>query len=152
MTTTTLWAVVLLGIHSVQLAGQTMNPATPRMDLACVDNLSIPVYWGLAWTVQASGTVRALISIGSDGIQTKIEIQSPFPILKGWVEKSLKDSHFHDRCGGQTVEINFIYQFRGNPNSDPKNEVQFKGPNTFVVIAYPPIPKPPDQAATSQRH
>jgi hypothetical protein len=150
-TTTKLWTVMLLGILSVPLAGQITNHTAARMDLACVDNLSIPVYWGLAWTVRARGTVRALISIGSNGTQTKIEIQSPFLILKGLVEKSLKESYFHG-CAGQTVEINFIYQLRGNPNSDPKNEVRFKGPNTFVVIAYPPIPKAPDPAVTSQRH
>jgi len=126
------------------LIGQELKQAV-RTDLTCVENMSIPQYDGGAWVAKFSGNARVLINIGADGAPVAVEVQTPSQQppakqLAAWLRGSFQDAKFSTRCAGQTLEVNFMYELRGEPTPAPHNKTRLKNVNTFEVVANPPIP------------
>jgi hypothetical protein len=106
-------------------------------------------YYRLAWVVHATGEVKALIVVGREGSPASLDVRGPFRILTGSVESSLKGSRFSRDCAGQTIEIKFVYRQEGKPSAEPHSRISLKGPNTFEIVARPPIPIPTQPSSTS---
>jgi hypothetical protein len=133
--------ILFLGASLDGLNAQTVNPPF-RTDLVCVESMSVPQYDGLLWIARVSGTARVLVSIGADGAPTAVEVQSASRQLVAWLRSSFQDAKFSSRCAGQTIEVNFIYELRGNPTASPHNKTRLMNMNTFEVVANLPIPIP----------
>ena len=108
-------------------------------DLACVENMAVPQPEGGNRYV---GTARILIRIGADGAQANVAVQtdsSKYGEFEAWLWASLQDAKFSAKCAGQTIEVNFIYQFRGVGGREPQNAVRLKNTNTFEIMSNFPL-------------
>jgi hypothetical protein len=118
------------------LIGQELKQAI-RTDLTCVESMAVPQPDGLQ---RFSGTARVLISVGADGAQANIEVQTPSPRygeFEAWLWASLQDAKFSTHCAGQTIEVNFIYDQQGVPAREAHSKIRLKNANTFEIITNP---------------
>ena len=114
------------------LLGQEPKQAI-RTDLTCVESMAIPLPDG---RYRYGGSARVLISIGTDGTPVNIEVQNGSPKygeFSAWLWASLQDAKFSTKCAGQTMEVNFIYELRGEGNRDPQSKIRMKNQNTFEI-------------------
>jgi hypothetical protein len=134
----------LLGLCTISfaflttLSGQESKQVI-RTDLACVENMAVPQPDGRNRYV---GTARVLISFGADGAQVNVAVQtdaSKYGEFEAWLWASLQDAKFSTKCAGQTIEVNFIYQFRGAGGREPQSTVRLKNTNTFEIISNRPL-------------
>jgi hypothetical protein len=131
----------LVGIAVLQFtAGLAIAQQAPLSGLGCVVDMPIPTYRGVFWIAQVTGEAKVTITIGAGGAPASVDVQSTQRALVAWLKSDLQGSVFIDRCAGQTVEIKFIYRLVGGGEEEPRNEVRFRGPATFEVVARPPIP------------
>jgi hypothetical protein len=108
--------------------------------LACISNLPVPVYDGLLWQAQLTGTVVVRVVAGSDGAASEVQmVQSPHEFFKIWLPTWLKESRFLTECVGQTLELTFKYRLEGLRREAPDNHVVIKSPGIFEITASPPI-------------
>ena len=135
-----LGTVITLALNA--LSGQPVQQAV-RTDLTCVESMAVPQYDGLAWVARFSGMARVLVSVGTNGAPASIDVQSSSEPLMRWLQSSLKDARFSTQCAGQTIEVNLIYELRGEPLPFPHNKTRLKSVNTFEVLSNPPIPIQP---------
>jgi hypothetical protein len=133
--------ILFVGASLNGLNAQAVNQPF-RTDLTCVESMSVPQYDGLFWVTRVSGTARVLVNIGTDGTPTSVEVQSASNYLGVLLRSSFQDAKFASQCAGQTIEVNFIYELRGDPTPTPHNKTRLKNVNTFEVIANLPIPIP----------
>jgi hypothetical protein len=120
------------------LLGQEPQQAI-RTDLTCVENMPIPLPEGRNRYV---GNARVLISIGSDGTQVNVAVQtgsSKYGEFEAWLWASLQDAKFSTKCAGQIIEVNFIYELRGAATLEPQSKVRMKTQNTFEVVTNYPL-------------
>jgi hypothetical protein len=132
-------AILFLGNNI--LNAQAVNQSL-RTDLTCVESMYVPQYDGLFWVARVSGTAHVLVNIGAHGTPTSIEVRSASTQLGALLRSSFKDAKFASRCAGQTIEVNFIYELRGDSTPTPHNKTRLKNVNTFEVVANLPIPVP----------
>src|SRR5579872_4847788 len=58
--------------------------------LACVTDLTVPIYRGALWLSRASGDATAFVTVGPEGQPTSVEIRSEAPGLVGWLQSTMK--------------------------------------------------------------
>ena len=124
-----------------QAAGQS-----PPSGLACVAEMTVPVYSGLPWLARVTGEARVSITVGRNGIPDSIDVESPAPGMTAWLRSAMAAAKFLNACAGQTVEMRFVYRLVGDPEDaphyQPRSEVTLKAQNTFEISAPPPIARP----------
>jgi hypothetical protein len=119
-------------VSFTSLLGQEPKQAI-RADLTCVEDMPIPLPDS---SNRDGGTARVLITIGADGSPINIEVQngsSKYTEFSAWLWASLQDSKFSTKCAGQTIEVNFVYERRGEVNRDLQSKIRMKSPNTFEI-------------------
>jgi hypothetical protein len=108
----------------------------------CVDQMTLPVYAGLVWQAQITGTATARILLNSEGSALHVKIDSPHKALTGWVAGTLSKASFLKECKGRTIELIFKYRLEGQKREAPDNQIVVKHPGTVEITAYPPILHP----------
>jgi hypothetical protein len=129
---------VLVPISLTTLSGQDPQQ-TVRTELTCVESMTIPQPEG---RFRYIGSARVLITVGADGAQAKIAVQtdsSRYGEFEAWLWASLQDTRFSAKCAGQTIEVNFEYGFRGAAGRDPQSTIRLKNSNTFEIISNRPL-------------
>lgn len=132
--------LVAVLVAAASVKGQVPARQDSRADLGCIVDMPIPPYRGIVWTARVSGLARVFIAIGPGGVPDSIEAEAPYPILAAMLKSALRAAVFLQRCSGQQLAINFVYRLAGDPADDPKNEIRFKGPDTFEIVGRPPVP------------
>jgi hypothetical protein len=126
------------------LSGGRLLTAQQDVDttLSCAADLPIPGYVGVLWTAQAEGEAEVMIAIGNGGIPTSINVhvRQGATILGPWLKAALERANFRERCAGRTMEIKFIYRLKGGPDTEPHNEITFRGSNIFQIVGHRPVP------------
>ena len=114
--------------------------AAQRSGLSCISNLSIPVYGGLLWQAQLTGTVSVTVVVTAGGAASEITVlQSPHEFFRLWLPLRLKTSVFLPECAGRNIELTFRYSLVGPRREAPDNQVVVKSPGIFEITASPPI-------------
>jgi hypothetical protein len=128
-------SLVLL-LAAFALRGQA--PTRPLTDLSCVEEMAIPEYSGalrVGWIARVAGTARVLVTVSPSGAPASVDVQSASSFLKKVLEQSFADAKFSTRCAGQVVEINFIYQQRGEEAQPVRQSIHLRNSNTFEIVA-----------------
>jgi hypothetical protein len=108
--------------------------------LACISDMALPVYAGIFWQAQITGTGRVRIVLSSHGMPLEVRVlDSPHAFLTTWLPLWFKKSSFLPQCGGKTVQLILKYRLEGPRRESPDNQVVIKFPGTFEITAYPPI-------------
>jgi hypothetical protein len=108
--------------------------------LACISEMAVPVYAGMFWQAQTTGTVKVRIALSPGGTPSEVRVvESPHPSFTIWLPGWFKKSSFLTQCGGKTIELTFKYRLEGLRRESPDNEVVIKFPDTFEITAHPPI-------------
>jgi hypothetical protein len=111
--------------------------------LGCIETVALPVYAGIFWQAQITGTVNVEIAIGHGGAPLDVQVlESPHALLTKWLPDWFKKSVFQSACGGQTIHITLIYRLEGERREAPENQVVIRYPGTFEITAHPPILHP----------
>jgi len=119
--------------------GQTSTLALSTKDMACVEDLSIPLYVGIPWIVRAESVITASIGIGIEGTPKNVEVSGSSKLLSDWVRVNMKNSRFSALCEGRKVQLAFDFKLVGTPSNTPINKVRFRAPGTFEIVATPPV-------------
>jgi hypothetical protein len=101
--------------------------------------MTLPVYAGLVWQAQLTGTATVRVVLNAEGKALEIKVDSPHKALTGWVAGTLTRASFLKQCGGRTLELVFKYRLEGQKRNTPDNQIVVKHPGTVEVIAFPPI-------------
>jgi hypothetical protein len=151
MTTPKILMLAFLVGLPTHFTGQTVgDPASPlNGGLACVDDMPVPLYDGLAWVVRSSGEFQVSILMGPDAARTLIDVRGKSNLLLEILKSALREARFSPGCVGKRLELTFIYRLDGTPDASPHNAVRLQRGNTFEVVARPPVPIPPQANATS---
>ena len=113
--------------------------AADRPGLWCISKSSLPVYAGLPWQAQLTGTATARIIVGSEGKPLEIKVAGTHGALTAWVKGWLNRTSFLPECKGQTIDLKFEYRLEGARREFPDNQIVIKFPGTFEITAHPPI-------------
>lgn len=127
----------------MRLSAQAVDDSgSSGLILACAEEMPIPLYDSLAWAAQASGTLRAVITIGTKETPERIEVRGEPPILVERLKAALGKAKFSSACAGRRVEIRLIYRLEGAPEANLHCELKLRSGNTFEITARPPLPIP----------
>jgi hypothetical protein len=105
----------------------------------CVDRMMLPVYAGLVWKAQITGTATVRIGVSSEGTISDVKVESPHVALTGWVSGTLKRALFRKECYGRTIVLTFKYTLEGREREAPDNQIVIRHPGTVEILAHPPI-------------
>jgi hypothetical protein len=128
---------VVFGPLIGEAAGQPTSKGANGLE--CVAEMDIPVYGGVIWQARVTGQASAVVTIGKNGIPLTVEVGSPHEALTNWLKWWFSKSRFQPRCAGQSIELRLVYRQEGEANAEPRNQVKFRSPNTFEIIANPPL-------------
>jgi len=108
--------------------------------LACISDMALPVYAGIFWQAQVTGTVKVRIALSPGGTPSEVRvIESPHPSFTIWLPGWFKKSSFLPQCGGKTIALTIKYRLEGLRRESPDNQIVIKFPDTFEITAHPPI-------------
>ena len=130
--------ICMVGLSSAPICNSVI--AAQRSALACINNLSLPVYDSLVWQAQITGTAVLQVKVASDGTASEVQVlQVPHKVFKEWLQRVTKESTFLTECAGQTLELTFKYNLEGLRREAPDNRVVVRAPGIFEITASPPI-------------
>jgi hypothetical protein len=134
-------ACLVLGLFALTSAGGNgLLLAEERPGLGCISEMALPVYAGVFWQAQITGTAIVRIVLGPKGTPSDVQVvESPHAFLKNWLPEWFKKSSFLPGCGGQTIQITLKYRLDGARRESPDNHIVIRFPGTFEITAYPPI-------------
>jgi hypothetical protein len=133
-------ARIVLILFALRLAGSNCLLFANEPGLACVSEMALPVYAGIFWQAQITGTVRLRIVLSPDGTPSEVLVlESPHAFLTTWLPRWFQKSSFLPRCGGKSIGLTIIYRLEGARRESPDNQVKIKFPGTFEITARPPI-------------
>ncbi len=133
----------MLGVVALAISMSSSSRAEDQSALSCISSLAVPGYAGLFWKAQTTGDVRLRLVLSKEGAVSDVRVvESPHPSFAIWLPQWFKKSSFLSRCGGKTLEITLRYQLEGKPSESPDNRIVVKYPDTFEIIASPPISHP----------
>src|SRR5882762_4128383 len=135
-------AGVLLGIFVLGIAGSNglLLAEEKQSGLACISDMALPVYAGILWQAQITGTARVRIALSPGGTPSEVRvIESPHASFAIWLPGWFKKSSFLPQCAGKTIELTLKYRLEGLRRESPDNQVVIKFPDTFEITAHPPI-------------
>jgi hypothetical protein len=109
--------------------------------IACIKEMTVPVYGGAIWQAQVTGTARVEISLNPNGSPANVTATTdPYPVLGKWLESWFRKASFLPSCGAGPVVLKLIYKLDGAPKAAPDNRIVVRGPDTFEITANPPEP------------
>ncbi len=150
MTMRTILLASLLAFTQALPGGQaaTNHAESRKGDLACIEDMQVPLYDGLLWVARASGSFRASIAIGSDSTSTRVNVDGKPGLIQEMLKSALGQARFSRHCSGQALELSFVYRLEGKADKNPHTQLRFKGANTFEITASPPPFMPPQPSGT----
>lgn len=123
------------------LLAAAQGEAQSRTDTSCIEEVTVPQGMFLARSSPGGGTVVARVLIGGGGNPASIEIQGDDDILERAVRLYLgQKAKFLATCLGETVELKFTLEVKGEAVYNPPLFVRFRPPNHFVLVTRPVIP------------
>ena len=119
-------------------------------NMYCVERMQMPVYPPLADAARISGTLKATVTLASDGsihqpIITDMETASVTAkrLFHPAVQEALRKSRFSKNCGGKSVTLVFTFVLAEEPDPNHlRQTVSYGYPNRFW-ISVPPRPFQP---------
>jgi len=141
-------AAVVLAIPLSLVAQSAVDKTSSKADVTCIEDLQVPLYDGLAWIAQATGSFEASIMIGPGPARLTAVHGGP-PVIAELLKAALAEATFSHRCDRRTLEIHFIYRLEGAPDNSPHNRIRVKRDDTFEIVARPPFPISPQPSSTS---
>jgi hypothetical protein len=122
------WRTAFLGF--VFVMGSCGAPGMRAGDLGfgCVDRMTLPVYGGLVWQGQITGTATARIAVNLQGRSSDVKVESPHEALTLWIAGAIRRTSFRRECNGRTIELIFKYKLEGPPRAAPDNQIVFRYP------------------------
>jgi outer membrane biosynthesis protein TonB len=131
-------------------AAFAQSGAEKESNMYCVERLQMPVYPPIADAARISGTLKATVTLDSDGslrqpIVTDMGTASAsakrfFPPA---VDEALRRSSFHKDCGGKSVTL--VFTFVLGEDLDPnhlRQTVSYGYPNRFWITVPAKIMQP----------
>jgi hypothetical protein len=113
-----------------------MLAASQFSDLSCIDDFRIPEPNGM-WKLGSFAT-EAVVVLGDDARPVSIRLSGEEHYLQVAVERALRSSRFYHACRQKTLRIKFSFITHTDlALSTWRSWVVFKGPNHFVIHAYP---------------
>jgi len=129
-----LFALGIVGSNALLLADEE------QPGLACISDMALPVYAGIFWQAQITGTAKVRIAMSPGGTPSEVRVlESPHAFLTTWLPDWFKKSSFLPQCGGKTIDLTIKYRLEGLRRESPDNQVVIKFPGTFEITAHPPI-------------
>jgi hypothetical protein len=134
--------IILVGLFAwgITIGNDLLLAEEKQPGMACISDMALPVYAGIFWQAQTTGTVKVKIALSSGGTPSEVQvIESPHPSFAIWLPGWFKKSSFLPQCGGKTIELTIKYRLEGLRRESPDNQVVIKFPDTFEITAHPPI-------------
>jgi hypothetical protein len=76
--------------------------------------MALPVYAGIFWQAQITGTVKVKIALSSGGTPSEVRvIESPQASFAIWLPGWFKKSSLLPQCAGKTIELTLKYRLDG---------------------------------------
>ncbi len=135
-------AGIVLGLLALSTASGngSLLAEQEQPGLACISDMALPVYAGILWQAQVTGTVKVRIALSPGGTPSEVRvIESPHPSFTIWLPGWFKKSSFLPQCGGKTIALTIKYRLEGLRSESPDNQIVIKFPDTFEITAHPPI-------------
>lgn len=120
--------------------------------LTCVRRLQVPEYSPLARQARQTGTAVTTVTLGQGGMVERVDVAGVKSLLKGDVERAIRESDFSPECRGERLSFLFTFFLRDPPHQFPRPLLAFSPPNHFFISVNVPLINPRAGEARDTHH